>query len=226
MTRLGVISDVHGDVAALADALTRLDELGVDTVICAGDVVDYGPCPNETIELLQREAIACIRGNHERWKLTPTSEGARRFADEVWLSDSSLAYLAELPVAWDKRIDGVRVSMRHAQPLSDAKGIFPDQISIDDMRLWLDQVQADVLIVGHTHLPFEITALGGGSIVNPGALLRNITDQRYVHKQDRAGGTFGVLELPSLSFKVYRAATGTEVDLPRWHLGVRDSRAR
>ena len=53
---LGLISDVHANVLALEAALAALDASGVESVLCLGDLVGYGPSPNETIALLRRSA--------------------------------------------------------------------------------------------------------------------------------------------------------------------------
>jgi hypothetical protein len=116
------------------------------------------------------------------------------------------------------------------------EGIYPGEASADDAERWLEQANADVLIVGHTHLPFALTTLAGGLIANPGALLRsNMKPSGWVYDVERgryapapmeSGGTFGVLELPARRFSVYRAVDGEEVDVPRLTLGVRDERGR
>ena len=67
--RLGVVSDVHGDVHALVDALRVIDAMGCDAIVCAGDCVDYGLFVEETLALLARRAIPTVRGNHDRWAL-------------------------------------------------------------------------------------------------------------------------------------------------------------
>ena len=50
--KLAIISDLHADLHALRDALTHIDRLGCDAIVCAGDVVDIGVFPEETIALL------------------------------------------------------------------------------------------------------------------------------------------------------------------------------
>ena len=67
MTLLGVITDLHADLGALQAALERMDDLGVDLVVCAGDIVDGGDEPEQVIALLREWRIPCIRGNHDRW---------------------------------------------------------------------------------------------------------------------------------------------------------------
>ena len=51
--KLGIITDLHADLAALQAALARLDDLGVDLVVCCGDIVDGGDQPEEVIALLR-----------------------------------------------------------------------------------------------------------------------------------------------------------------------------
>jgi predicted phosphodiesterase len=52
MSRLAILSDVHGDLYALRDALVQVERLRCDAIVCAGDLLDYGLFPQETIELL------------------------------------------------------------------------------------------------------------------------------------------------------------------------------
>lgn len=247
MTRLAIISDVHADVHALLDALAQAERIGCEVIVCAGDIVDYGLFPQETIELLIDRGLPCIRGNHDRWAVGrgradaphATLEGEPRDASGWDLTPAALRYLAERPLTWDSVIDGTRVAVRHGTPRSDMDGIYPDQVTIDDARRWLEDAGADVLLVGHTHIPFALSVLGGGLIANPGALLRSPAERQessaWIFDPDRGtfvpgpapgGGTFGVLELPARHFKVLRASDGEEVDVARSTLGVQDRRGR
>jgi len=178
--RLAVISDVHADVHALRDALTQAERLRCDAVVCAGDLIDCGPFPEETIALIREGRIPCIRGNHDRWAVgrgrsdEPRADsGAEPQDASDWdLSREAVEFLAALPLAWDAAIEGVRVAVRHGTPRSDMDGVYPDQASAADVSPWLEQARADVLVVGHTHIAFVLRALGGGLVINPGALLR------------------------------------------------------
>src|SRR5688500_12861761 len=60
-----VITDVHGNLPALEAALARIEELGIERVWCGGDLVGYGPHPNEVCELIQRRGIPTIYGNYD-----------------------------------------------------------------------------------------------------------------------------------------------------------------
>src|SRR6266545_3183101 len=63
--RYGVLSDVHGNAFALRAAVDRLTRVGVDGWLCAGDLVGYGPQPNECVALLAELGAIGVAGNHE-----------------------------------------------------------------------------------------------------------------------------------------------------------------
>ena len=63
--RVAVITDIHANLPALQAALARIDELGIETVCCGGDLVGYGPHPNEVCALIAERAIPTIYGNYD-----------------------------------------------------------------------------------------------------------------------------------------------------------------
>ena len=159
--RLGIVSDVHGDVIALREALAAMDALGCEVVVCAGDLVDYGRDPEATITLLRERRIPTIRGNHDRWAIGETSLERTRGK----LSTRNIDFLLAAPVLLDLVLDGVRVAVRHGTPESDMRGIYPRIMGADDLRAHLDSVKADVLVVGHTHVPFRMELPGRGLLI-------------------------------------------------------------
>lgn len=208
--KLGVLSDVHSDLQALEDAFRQFDRMGCERVVCAGDIVDYGLFPDETIALLQKRGVPCIRGNHDRW----ATQGSTMASSAGLLSAASMSFLRSLPVTWKETIDGVRVVMWHASPGSDMDGVYPDVHGPADLRVFLERAEADVMIVGHSHLRFRLPAEGraGGVIVNPGALLRNPAEDLEASGIPTPG-TFGVLDLPSKRFTVHHARDGQEAPI-------------
>lgn len=102
--RYAVISDIHGNLAALQAVLERIDGLGVGSILCLGDIVGYGPDPGECIELIRSRGIPSVMGNHD--------QVAAGLADPVYfnpaareailwtrgrLTRENAAYLADLP---------------------------------------------------------------------------------------------------------------------------------
>ena len=205
MTKLAVISDVHADVHALRDALVQIDRIGVERIVCCGDLLDYGLFPDETLSLLREKRISCIRGNHDRWAVASGSD-----MSGCDLTEISARFLDSLPTYWRKLIDGVRVVMTHARPETDMKGIAPDATD-RELRELLDEAGADVLLVGHTHVPFSRRLPDGRLVANPGALLRDPAPGIEV----MTPGTFGILDITggNVTFEVRRATGGVLVEL-------------
>jgi predicted phosphodiesterase len=237
LTKLGIISDVHSDLPMLDAALRRMREMGCEIILCAGDLVDGDVFPDEVVARLAVERVPTIRGNHDRWALQHAgmlrNESRRRvdlrrdgppdFDDEsrvfgggAELAPATLAYLAKLPTSIDLDVEGVRLAVHHARPsnipnVGDMVGIETRTTSPAVMETLRDLTGADVLIVGHTHERFA-QRLPGGLVCNPGALWSGGSQygklgSLYV-PTGTSYGTFGVLDLPSTRFRVYRAADG------------------
>lgn len=120
-----------------------------------------GGFPEETISLLRERAIPCIRGNHDRWAIKDGHDMSG------WdLTDRAISFLEGLPVDWRQTLDGVHVSVTHARPGSDMQGVYPDA-SAKELEALIEAADADVLIVGHTHLPMRLTLRGGAVVANP-----------------------------------------------------------
>ena len=212
MKRLALLTDLHADVHALRDALDQFAKLNVDEVVCAGDLVDYGLFPEETLALLRERNIPCIRGDHDRWAVAKGST----FQTQWNLSEEAMRFLADLPLSLSLTLDGVKICVWHARPHSGMNGIYPD-IPDSEIATFLHQSDADVLVVGHTHLAFE-RRTATRLLCNPGALLR----APAVPMDRPTLGTFGILELPALKFEVRLASTGEIVP----HRTTQDEGAR
>lgn len=192
--RLGIISDVHGDFASLQGALAQLDTIGVDEVVCAGDLLDWGPSPGRCIDLLASRGIPCVRGNHDH-----LDAGGGLMDAPVFLSPVAVRFIDALPRSWERTLAGVRVAVWHASPGDEMLGI---QFGRADVGALVTSANADVLVVGHTHLPMKLES-PAGMIVNPGSVLSRAPSSEELP----ASGTFGLLELPSRRFTVHRIGT-------------------
>jgi predicted phosphodiesterase len=63
--KLAIISDIHSNLEALEAALHDIKTQNVSAIYCTGDLVGYGPNPNEVIDLLMRNNVKCLMGNHD-----------------------------------------------------------------------------------------------------------------------------------------------------------------
>jgi hypothetical protein len=115
--KLAIISDLH----ALREALEQIERLDCEQIVCAGDILDGGLFPEETIRVLRERRIPTIRGNHDRWAIR---EGRHNSGGD--LTAAAVTFLEGLPTSWTRTIDEVRVAVWHAWPGSDMNGIYPD----------------------------------------------------------------------------------------------------
>ncbi len=152
--KIGLISDIHGNLIALEEVLKHLNNC--DEIYCAGDVVGYYPFPNEVIEILKRENVRSVMGNHDYAVVTGDFFGFNvyaRIAGE-WtrknLTENSLDWLSNLPI----NIETTWFTMYHGIPAEDLRAIeeyvFPDDPRIDYI---LSDLERNV-VVGHTHIQF------------------------------------------------------------------------
>jgi predicted phosphodiesterase len=167
---LGVLYDIHGNLAALEAVLRDAQGQGCDSVLLGGDYALFGPQPRETVERLDTLGAEWIRGNGERWTANPLNapgddvvQGAVA-ASRAELGDELLARLADLPEQTVR--DGVRYC--HASPVSDVRSFLPEPG--DDEEELLEGIEERRLVFGHTHLPFRREARGGIELVNPGSV--------------------------------------------------------
>jgi putative phosphoesterase len=182
MSSVAVITDIHANLPALDATLGRIEELGIDKVYCGGDLVGYGPDPNEVCALLEQRDIPTIYGNydyaiardlhdcgcayrdpHEReigqlsveWTLTHTSRAAK-----AWMHD--------LPFDLRFELDGRRVRLVHGSPRKVNEYLFEDKPAHTFERI-AALADCDVLVFGHTHKPWR-HEYAGVLFVNCGAV--------------------------------------------------------
>lgn len=158
MTRLLVLSDIHGNFHALESVLEDArDEY--DALCCLGDVVGYGPCPNECVALIREKAKICVIGNHDWAALGRAGVDVDNFnpiaRDAIlWtrnqLSAESRAYLEDLP-AEPLRIEGSEAFLvTHASPREPVwEYILTPSIAMENFAAFHEPI----CLVGHTHKP-------------------------------------------------------------------------
>ncbi len=183
---IGIISDIHGDNAALATALDRLDNYHrVSYILCAGDLVGRGPDPDRVVRTIRERGIPTVRGNHDEWEYPLSPDNAR--------------YLRALPLEWRGALGGAGFYMCHGKPGNNLWGLYRDHISDTLLNMMLVSLNADVMITGHTHVPFY-SRVDRGCVINPGSLYTFDTSRSTSH-------TYGVLRLPDLVFEVFDLTT-------------------
>ncbi len=172
--KLLIISDIHGNKEAL-DAILAVEH---DSVICLGDLVDYGPSPHECIDLLIEQNIPCIMGNHDNavafgmecgcgYEYKHLSVATREYTMRI-LSDEQVDYLRRLPMNLGIEENGKRLYFTHGSPVSFYDYIRPDtpEATIGE---FIKGVDADFIFVGHSHIPF-VRRVNDVILINPGSV--------------------------------------------------------
>ncbi|QEH38518.1 phosphodiesterase [Aquisphaera giovannonii] len=205
--KLGLISDIHGDFAALELAWAHLITMGVDRIACAGDVVGYGPFPDRVAAFLRERGIPSVRGNHDRWALERGPGAPCRFGGGT-PSDETLGYLAGLPGDLAFELGGKVIVVVHGSPRSDMEFVGRDTHPPGVLDGYLEDIRCDVLVVGHTHRPMRYRGPSGGLVVNPGAVI-----SAPVVETSRS---FAVLDLEAGKVTHHRVEDGSPFDVEPW----------
>lgn len=167
--RIGVVSDPHGCLVGLKAALDWLARESMDLFVCAGDVANFGPQPNECISLLAERSVASVQGNCDRDMLLPPAidqqpdeRTAQLTAINNWcrerLTPASRKWLAALP---PKLTPAPGVLIVHGG-LED-----PDEIVEAETRPSFPP-GVSIVAAGHLHVPFVIRT-GQGVWVSAGS---------------------------------------------------------
>lgn len=173
MKKIGVIADPHANLSALKAVLDDMPR--VDRIICAGDLVGYGPQPNEVLELAKAKDIHSILGNHDHAVISEKFGSLSDLAAKVarWtrgeLTEENLNFLRNLSKKLEIKEEGYKIFMAHGTPRNPLKEyLYPGSSNRTLVKMTQD-TDANVIVLGHTHVPLEQT-IQGKLLINPGAV--------------------------------------------------------
>jgi putative phosphoesterase len=176
--KVAFLSDIHANLYKLITALKNARRRGASRVFVAGDIVGRGPHPLEVVRFLRENKIPVVKGNVER-KLLNLKHGEKgifklldgKKANLAWtalqLDDDAWDYFATLPEYIRVTIEGFDILIVHGSPLSDKDYIYPS-ITPYGIRTKLAGDNPDILVCGHSHIPFT-KKLKNLLVVNCGA---------------------------------------------------------
>ena len=167
-----VISCLHANLAAVEAVLDDIDRQGIDTISCLGDLVGYGPQPNEVVDLIRHRQIATCQGCWDEDIIDglnacecsyPSQLAERRgHLAHHWTADriteENRSFLASLPMSFRKD----HLLFVHGSPNSQHEYLLPDMNAFAALER-VDTAGAETLFCGHTHQPY-VRELTGGSI--------------------------------------------------------------
>lgn len=172
--KIAVISDIHGNIDALSTLLEDAYKEKVDTIICLGDLVGYGPYPNQVISTIRSKNILCIKGNYD----SSVVDNDYSYIRETNLNSFSLPwtvneltednriFLQNLPSTITSNIEGKNLLFVHGSPNKINEYLLKDG---DNTLDTMNSINEDVLCCAHTHLP-DIKEFGNKLYVNCGSV--------------------------------------------------------
>lgn len=186
--KLGIISDVHANLYSLMECYSILEREGTDSVICLGDIVGYGPHPNEVINFLRRKQVMSIKGCYDLAVIkndfsTIKESTINNFSVEFTreeLTKNNIYYLSTLPDELDFKFLNLKVKFVHKNPYEDE-----------------NDMDADILVCGYDHVSGENKISKNKYIINPGSLGKPSYSNEFV--------TFGILDISEniYNFKIF-----------------------
>jgi predicted phosphodiesterase len=202
--KIAVLSDIHGNLAALRAVLDEVDREGVDQVVNLGDILSGPLQPAETADLLMARGFPTIAGNHER-QLLRLKERAQPF-DPLSSDGHAAAQLQPRHWEWLRSLPAQHwlapdVLLVHGTPASDLHYFLetatPDlgvhgspgvrAADAQEVRERLGGVQASLVLCGHTHMP-RLAQCGPTLIANPGSVGLQAYDWDQPHRHVMENG--------------------------------------
>ena len=179
---VAVITDIHANLPALHAALARIEELEIDRIYCGGDLVGYGPHPNEVCRVIEARGMPTIFGNYDYSIARELDDcgcayvtqhdrelGQRSVAWTLAHTDGrSKDFMRDLPFDLRFEVGTVPVHLVHGSPRKVNEYLFEEKPARLYERLAAAET-ADVLVFGHTHKPW-IREYGGVLFVNCGSV--------------------------------------------------------
>jgi predicted phosphodiesterase len=195
--RLIVLSDVHGNCFALEIALADIRQTGFDRIVCNGDMIQGGPQPHETVQLLREMNCSIVMGNSDAWLMTGVetdahliSEERRKKLDEVreWslskLDEDDRAFIRSFqPTVSVDLGQGRSLVAFHGSRTSFDQVLLPSTEE-DEFQEILKPYSNSILTGGHTHLQFTRRLRDSQNFFfNPGSI-----GVAYNHEQSNDAG--------------------------------------
>jgi len=180
--KIAIFSDIHGNIRALDRVLEENDREKPDRVFCLGDLVGYGASPNQVIERLRERDIPTVMGNYDEGVGFDRADCGCAYTNQEdrELGDRSLAwtktavipenkeYLRSLLPEVRENVKGWEVLLVHGSPRRINEYLFADR---PEQRVapMLKKAGADIIVCGHTHLPYHKN-IEGIHLINTGSV--------------------------------------------------------
>lgn len=190
--KIAVISDIHGNLAALDAVLEDIQSQGCDKVFVLGDYAMAGPRPSETVNWFMKKLgdknYKMIQGNTDLMIADFTDELYENLKEKAPIMSEALKddvktlnivqkdFLKSLPIQLEVEEEGVKFLLVHGSPRKNNEDILPDTL-LSEVEKMLENVDANVVLCGHTHLPCGFQTSKKQTVVNVGSVGRPFTPE-------------------------------------------------
>ncbi|MCP4349636.1 MAG: metallophosphoesterase family protein [Desulfobacterales bacterium] len=174
ITRLGVIGDIHAEDKILKKTVDFLIKQELDTILCTGDIVDGPGDVNACCEILHRENIITVSGNHERWFLSNEFSNLPDTTDSNDLLPDAFNFIKSLPKTASVKTSGGTLMLCHGLGENDMACLYPfdEGYALEhnyDLQEILSQKKYKYVVGGHTHCKMvrkfrRITIINAGTL--------------------------------------------------------------
>lgn len=172
--KVAIISDIHGNSIALKEVLKDAKLNEVDEYIFSGDLVNDLPFGNETLEMVKNTSDKVLKGNKEQYLIEFEAEKYDwdniQFKNTKFmyneLTEENREYIRKLPHYMNLEYDGVKLLVVHGSPKSVEELL--NKWNTELIEKYVDELDADALIFGHTHEKMWYEEIKGKLVLNAG----------------------------------------------------------
>ena len=230
--RIAIISDIHSNLIALQAVIADIDknENKIDKIICLGDVVGYGPAPNECVHLVKERASFCLMGNHDHAIIGKEDLAYfNPFAKEavLWsqkqLTEETIHFLEHLEF---KKIES-DCTYVHSSPLDPKEWTYV--LNKNDAHYQFQHLTSQLCFIGHTHVAgiFRQKSYSINFLLEEKIKIED--DEKYIINVGSVGqprdfdprSSYGILDLEKQSFEYRRIPydiESTQVNMEKFGL--------
>ena len=209
IARVGIVGDVHGQVAMLETALDFLRKKWVDAILCTGDLpiknaertVKTAQVTNQCAHILRQDGIYTVCGNHDRYLVENADDTllAELFPEEAEAGTDALQFARSLPATRQFETPRGNLLLCHGVGKKDTAGIYSggETESVAEV-LHAQEITGEntaIMILGHTHQRMY-RVVAGITLINPGTLL---------HEKESPGFAFADFAAGIVQFYTIRA---------------------
>jgi putative phosphoesterase len=172
--RYAVISDIHSNLDALEAVIDQIPKWM--PILCLGDIVGYGPQPNEVVEAVQAlKPLVVLMGNHDYAVVTGDVQGFSTYAATAieWtrkhITSRNIQFLSNLRSEAYVELESVPVALYHGSPRDSLFEYIYPWTSDEEVESLINASNCKVVLLGHTHIPMRLS-VKGRILANPGSV--------------------------------------------------------